>query len=186
MAVSHNNVVTFGLSGKIGDLLVFRKQNGKTIVGKVPAKSSTPPTVLQIEVKDRFKLASKFAKQAIQDSDLLTYYRAVAKKGQRPFNAAFADFFIPPTVSNPTGVYNGQAGTVLGIRAMDNYEVKEVKLVITQADDTLIEQGDAVLQINGVDWAFTCTTSFATPAGCKLIWTAIDWAENAALLELEV
>jgi hypothetical protein len=39
MAKSKNNVVTFGLSGKIGDLLVFRQRDGQTIVAKVPQQS---------------------------------------------------------------------------------------------------------------------------------------------------
>ena len=38
MAKSENNVLTHGMSGKIGDLLVFRNVNGKTIVSKAPAK----------------------------------------------------------------------------------------------------------------------------------------------------
>ena len=106
MAISENNVVTYGLKGKIGDLLVFRKQNGKTVVSKVPAKSSVPPSVLQIAVKERFKLASKFAQQAMLDISLAAIYKALAKKGQSAFNVAFADFYLPPTVSNPIGVYN--------------------------------------------------------------------------------
>ena len=38
MAKSENNIITHGLSGKIGDLLVFKQVNGKTIVSKVPKK----------------------------------------------------------------------------------------------------------------------------------------------------
>lgn len=36
MAESKNNIVTHGLSGKVGDLLVFSQRNGKTIVSKAP------------------------------------------------------------------------------------------------------------------------------------------------------
>ena len=36
MAKQTNNVVTHGLSGKVGDLLVFRQRAGKTVVGKAP------------------------------------------------------------------------------------------------------------------------------------------------------
>lgn len=186
MAISQNNVVTYGLSGKVGDLLVFRKQNGKTIVSKIPAKSSTPPSVLQIEVKDRFKLASKFAKQAMQDLTLETYYRAVSKKGQRPFNAAFSDYFIAPEVSKPNGDYDGLIGTVLSVMAVDNYEIKTVTLLIRKADDSLIEQGPAILMVDGVNWAYTCQSSNAAPSGCKLLWTASDWAGNQTTLEVLV
>jgi hypothetical protein len=35
MAKSKNNLVTHGLSGKIGDMLVFRQVGGETIVSAV-------------------------------------------------------------------------------------------------------------------------------------------------------
>lgn len=183
MAISQNNVVTFGLSGKVGDLLVFRKMNGKTIVSKVPVKSNIPPSFLQAEVKNRFKLASKFAKQAMQDPVLEAYYRAISKKGQRPFNAAFADFFIAPEVSNPTGNYDGLMGTTLSIMAVDNYEVKTVTIEIRKADDSLVEQGTANLTADGVTWDYTCQTTNAAPSGCKLLWTACDWAGNQTTVQ---
>ena len=186
MAISENNVVTYGLKGKIGDLLVFRKQNGKTVVSKIPAKSSVPPSVLQIAVKERFKLASKFAQQAMLDVSLAPIYKTLSKKGQSAFNVAFADFYLPPTVSNPIGVYNGVVGTTLSVKAIDNYEVTEVSLIITEADGTLIEQGLATLQIDGVNWAYTCSSTFANPTGCILLWTAKDLAGNLSLLEITV
>ncbi|MCD0479267.1 hypothetical protein LPB90_12440 [Chryseobacterium sp. LC2016-29] len=40
MAESKNSIVTHGLSGKVGDLLVFRQRNGKTVVSKVPEDST--------------------------------------------------------------------------------------------------------------------------------------------------
>ena len=41
MAESKNNIVSHGLSGKVGDLLVFSQRNGKTVVSKVPKDDST-------------------------------------------------------------------------------------------------------------------------------------------------
>ena len=38
MAKQGYNVVTHGTSGKIGDLLVFRQRDGKTIISKIPQK----------------------------------------------------------------------------------------------------------------------------------------------------
>ncbi|SDF09761.1 hypothetical protein SAMN05421825_1031 [Epilithonimonas hungarica] len=32
MAESKNNIITHGLSGKVGDLIVFRQRSGDTIV----------------------------------------------------------------------------------------------------------------------------------------------------------
>jgi hypothetical protein len=41
MAKQEGNVVTHGLSGKIGDLLLFRQVGGKTIVSEIPEQSKT-------------------------------------------------------------------------------------------------------------------------------------------------
>ena len=38
MAKQTNNVITHGLSGKVGDLLVFRQRAGKTVIAKASPK----------------------------------------------------------------------------------------------------------------------------------------------------
>lgn len=183
MAISEQNVITYGLKGKVGDLLVFRKQNGKTVVSKMPAKSSVPPTQLQKDVNTRFRLASKFAKQALLDPTLAAKYLQMAKKGQKPFNAAFSDFFSLPELSNSAGIYDGQINTVLSVDATDNYDLKSVKVQIMDANDALIEQGEAIMQFNGVTFNYTCTVSNANATGCKWVFTASDWAGNHSILE---
>jgi len=40
MAESKNNIVSHGLSGKVGDLLVFSQRNGKSVVSKAPKDST--------------------------------------------------------------------------------------------------------------------------------------------------
>jgi hypothetical protein len=57
MATSTNNVLTYGLSGKIGDLLIFRQKDGKTIVAKVPEQSKTA-SEKQKEQRKRFQQAT--------------------------------------------------------------------------------------------------------------------------------
>jgi hypothetical protein len=39
MANSKGNVITFGLNGEIGDILVFRQRDGQTIVAKLAEQS---------------------------------------------------------------------------------------------------------------------------------------------------
>ncbi|WP_017259110.1 hypothetical protein [Pedobacter arcticus] len=182
MATSKNNVVTHGLSGKVGDLIVFKQQNGKTIVGKMPQKSSKPPTEAQLSVNERFKLASKYAQQAILDPVLKPKYAGFAKTGQSVFNVAFADFFSPPILSDAAGIYNGAVGCQLIVKAIDNYEVKSVKLSIYLADESLLEEGEAVLQLDGVTWKYACTLATTDFATCTLTWSATDLANNTTLL----
>jgi hypothetical protein len=178
MATSSNNVLTHGMSGKVGDLIIFKQQNGKTVVSKIPKKSAKPLTQEQLDVHERFKFASKYAKQAIQYPVLREKYANFVKGSQSVFNVAFADYFTPPTLSDASGIYNGEIGCLLSVKAIDNYEVQSVSLSIYLADETLLEQGEATMSINGVTWEYVCTTSTADFANCTLKWTATDLANN--------
>jgi len=100
MAKQTNNVVTHGLSGKVGDLLVFSQRGGKTVVGKVPQKRKSD-TEQQKEHRRKFQRAVLYAKSALADPELREAYGKSAKTGQNGYNVAVADFFnAPDTVEN--------------------------------------------------------------------------------------
>ncbi|HTN21089.1 MAG TPA: hypothetical protein VL125_11465 [Pelobium sp.] len=67
---------------------------------------------------------------------------------------AFADFFTPPILSDASGIYNREIGCVLSVKAIDNYEVQTVALSIYLADETLLEESEAVKEIDGVTWKY--------------------------------
>ena len=77
MAESKNNVVTFGLRGKIGDLLVFRQKDGKTIVSKRPERTKGW-SEKQIAQRRRFKSGVIYAKGAIEAPETQEIYSSVA------------------------------------------------------------------------------------------------------------
>ena len=54
MAQSKNNIVTHGLSGKVGDILVFSQRNGKTIVSKAPKERTGEASAKQKEQIAKF------------------------------------------------------------------------------------------------------------------------------------
>ena len=91
MAKQSKNVVTYGLSGKIGDLLVFRQVAGKTVVGKIPQMSKAP-SEQQKEQRRKFQRAVLYAKAAAADPAMDAAYKKAAKKGQTGYNGAIADF----------------------------------------------------------------------------------------------
>jgi hypothetical protein len=66
MAKSKNNVLTYGLSGKIGDLLVFRQRDGITIVSKMPEQQKTV-SAKQKANRERFQQAAIYAKIAVEE-----------------------------------------------------------------------------------------------------------------------
>ena len=61
MAQSKNNIITHRLSGKVGDLLVFRNRAGKTIVAFTPRARTGEPSDGQKRQQKRFQEAVVYA-----------------------------------------------------------------------------------------------------------------------------
>lgn len=54
MAKVRNNIVTTGLSGKLGNLIVFLNRGGKTVISKTPLKKEQEPTEVHQQHQLRF------------------------------------------------------------------------------------------------------------------------------------
>ncbi len=52
------------------------------------------------------------------------------------------------------------------------------------ANGTLLEYGNAVQQINGIDWTYTTTQANAVPTGSKISAIATDVPGNTGTLEV--
>jgi hypothetical protein len=52
--------------------------------------------------------------------------------------------------------------------------LKTVKVGIEKSDGTLIEEGNAAIQPDGLNWQYTTTTANGNNAGNKLLITATD------------
>jgi hypothetical protein len=57
MAKVGDNIVTTGLSGKLGNLIVFRNRGGKTYVAKAPKKKQTEWSEAQEQHRLKFQEA---------------------------------------------------------------------------------------------------------------------------------
>ena len=100
MAKSVNNIVTHGLSGKVGNLLVFSQRKGKTIVSMAPKKSNKA-TDKQLELRTKFQEAVIYSKAARQDPNLKPQYETDAKEqGLTAHNIAVADFLKAPKIES--------------------------------------------------------------------------------------
>ena len=185
MASSTNNDLTFGLRGKVGRMIVFRQFFGKTIVARRPEKKERIATPAQQLNKDRFKEAVIYAKNALLDESKKAAYLAVADPGQTAFNVAFADYFKAPVLSMADiEQYTGQTGEKIRVRALDDFMVNSVSVSITKADGTLIEQGEALITSNGLDWEYTSAALNDELAGTKILFTAADLPGNSTRLEI--
>lgn len=187
MSKSRNNVVTHGLSGMVGGMLVFKQVNGKTVVAQRPRKSSKEPDEGQLARQQKFKEAAIFAKAIIQDPLYKQLYEGLSGKGKSAYNIAFADYFKPPVLSKAViSNYQGQVGDKLKVQAVDEVKVESVKVTLIAQDQTIIETGEASLLPNGIDWEYTIQQSNTNLPGTKIIFEATDIPANSTTLEVEL
>ena len=177
MAKSRNNVVTYGLSGKVGDLLVFRQLDGQTVVSK-PPQHSGKVSDRQKAHRRRFQEAVFYAKEAIATPELAELYATGAKKGKKPYTVAVADFLNAPDIDEVNlSAYHGAVGDTIQVNASDDFEVKNVTIKIVNASGATLEEGVAVHKV-GNWWTYTATTEVNDLAGSKIIVSAFDIPGN--------
>jgi hypothetical protein len=171
MAKQHDSIVTFGLSGKVGDLLVFRRRDGKTVVAKVPYVSSKVSEA-QLAHRRRFQRAAVYGNVVEANAEKKAAYAAKAKKGWTVFNAA-ADFLNAPDIDTiDLSGYTEQPGDPIRIIVTDDYRVQEVKAVITN-DDGFAQPG-----VIGYEWLYTATQVNENLSGDRIEVFASDTPGN--------
>lgn len=186
MGKSKENYATLGLSGKVGKVFVFRQRAGKTIVAKVPTTSTKPPTPKQKEQQQKFARAAAYAKNALLDPTLKEAYTTEAKKRQdvSPYNMAMTDYLRPPQITHVDySAYSGDAsGEKIFIEAADAFKITTLKVKITAANSSTLEEGNATL-VNG-KWEYTTTATNTTLTGSKITLTATDRPGNTTTKEI--
>lgn len=180
MAESKNNIITHGLSGKVGDIIVFSQRGGKTIVSKAP-KRKTEFTEKQKEQHEKFQQAVIYAKNVLKNPVSKQMYdeAAAKKKGVNSYNIAIADLLHAPDIQEiDLSAYTGQAGDTIKIKVSDDFQVKAVTVQIQNADGSVVEQGNALLQ--GAVWVYTATAANTNLSGDKITVRATDNPDNLA------
>lgn len=174
MAQSKNNIITHGLSGKVGDIIVFSQRGGKTIVSKAPRKRTGEDSEKQKEQQAKFQQAVLYGKSVIADPTQKELYEST---GKRAYNVAVADMLNAPKIEKiDLTSYTGQIGDTIKIRVMDDFAVTSVKVIIENSDGSLVEQGNATLQ--GIDWVYTATATNPDLSDDKIIIQATDIPAN--------
>lgn len=169
-----NNVITKGFSGKFGDDLVFRQVDNKTYFVKRTLVSAAPSEDQQI-VRDRFTEAANYASAAIENQEVNTEYKLMAKlQGLKSgYLAAIKDFLTMPEVAGVfTASYKGQVGDVLNIKPKISHKIIDMDVSILDANDVVIESGKAVP--TPLKWKYIATVANANVKGSKLVITSRD------------
>lgn len=172
-----------GMSGKIGDLVVFRQRNGKTIASKVSRKKKGSSD-RQVAVQEKFLRAVAYAKASLNDPNLKAIYQQRAIGDITPFNLAIADFFTAPVIADIlSSGYAGAVGDRIEVQATDDTRVNTVHVGIYATGGTLIEEGAALLDDVTAQWVYTATQVNPTLAGSKIVAKATDLPGNITTME---
>jgi len=147
---------------------------------------TAPPSQKQIQQQEKFARAAAYAKNALLDPSLKEAYTLEAKKRQdvSAYNMAMTDYLLPPQITNVDhSAYTGDAsGEKIIIEAGDAFKITTMKVKITAANNSTLEEGNATL-VNG-KWQYTTTTANATLTGTKIILIATDRPGNTTTKEI--
>jgi hypothetical protein len=178
-----NNLATQGFSGKLGEDIVFRQVGGKTFFAKRGVLSS-PPSTLQLQMRDKFAQAALFASGEMDKPHAYQDYKVLAKfQGLRSaYVAAFKDFITLPEIGGlNTSVYRGKAGDLIGITSMVPYKVTEIEIRIFSPDGTVLESGKAVAR--EPKWRYTARVDNPQVQGSRIIVIGRDRLGRETTLE---
>jgi hypothetical protein len=146
------------------------------------------PSEKQTEKRELFAEAALYAQGAVASADLKKEYERKATPGLTAFNIAFRDFLKGPVVKKiDASNYKGNPGSVIVVKAKDDFRVVGVKVSIHSATGVLVEEGSAVLNsINRNLWNYTATQTNAAMTGSVISCTATDLPGNTASLDLTI
>ena len=185
MGKSKANYAITGLSGKVGKIFVYRQRGGETIVATPPVRTALP-SPKQIQQQTKFAQAAAYARNALLDPTLKEAYTTEAKKRRNvsPYNMAMTDFLRPPQITNVDhSAYTGDTSDQkIIIEVADAFKVVSVKVKITAANNSTLEEGSATL-VKG-KWEYTTTANNATLTGTKITLTATDRPGNTTTKEI--
>ena len=142
MALVRNNSLTEGISGAVGDMIVFKQLNGKTYFTAKPRKP-TKQSELQKENRSKFREASMHAKLSMLDPEKKAYYWMKAKKLNLPnaYTAAIADFMRKGEIKEiDARNYKGSTGDSIRIKVTKkDFAVQNVTVTLHDAQGNVLE-----------------------------------------------
>ena len=172
MAGIKTNVIVEGLSGKLGNQLVFRHlRDGRTIVCLKPDFSRRVLSNDQKAHQERFRAAAAYAREASLSQPI--YAKLAARTIKNAYNLALGDWFHPPVIHS----IEKRDGKIF-VQASDDVCVASLRVMIVDEAGTMLEQGEAV-QLEGDVWEYQPATEG------KVMAEACDLPGNVARMEMD-
>jgi len=179
LAIVEKNLITQGMSGKMGGMIVFRQVKGRTIATSMPTHSDKV-SEKQAAHRERFQKAVIYGKTEMESPEAKAMYEAgKGKKFPNAYTVAVADFLNAPDIQsvNLSG-YTGQVGDKIIVAATDDFKVIWVKVSIFNEDGSLVEEGNAVQKGSTQEWEYTVINVNPSLTGDKIVIHASDMPGN--------
>ena len=170
MAKVKNNLITEGLSGKVGKRLVFRQlQDGSTVLCTAPDFSNRVFSEDQLTHQNRFQQASAYARVAAKTTP--TYAKLAPARKTNAYNLALSDWFHAPVIHEVTW----QDGRIC-VDVTDNVQVASVRVTMMDELGETRDGGEAV-------WVKDARWEHETLTQGKVMVEAFDLAGNVTRYE---
>ncbi|MDR1221914.1 MAG: hypothetical protein LBL07_03425, partial [Tannerella sp.] len=110
-----------------------------------------------------------YGKTVISDVEMKAEYQQKAKPGLSAFNVAVADFLNAPVIDLvDLSNYAGRVGDTVRVRVYDDFAVREVRVRITNADGSPVEEGAAQADAIGYEWTYVATQTNESLEGDRI------------------
>jgi hypothetical protein len=158
-----------------------RLKDGRLILCATPDFSKRTLSARQKEYRERFKEAVAYAREAAKTQPI--YAKLAAGTMKTAYNIAMSDWFhAPEIIEVDTGKWKGKAGQTIRVRAVDDVQVVEVNVTITDENGATLEEG-AATHTGGGWWRYVTTANVTPSAGVRA--TARDLPEHVTELEVD-
>jgi hypothetical protein len=126
MGLMKDNDLTDGISGRVGNKLVFRTTKGITIATRRPKPTETPVTAKQTAHRENFKRAAVAKEEYSQ--------MAGDKAFRNAFSEAVRDYLVAPGIENiDVSGFTGAVGSVILLSVAGVNKVVSMSVTITDA-----------------------------------------------------
>jgi hypothetical protein len=159
--------------------VVFRRWGKKTVVSLAPSTKNRNWSKAQKANRLRFRDAMVYARKALNDPEMLKYYRKKTKGMQTAWNVAVADYMKKPRIKEiDVHNYKGKKGNTIRIVAQDNYRVAGVIVSIVDARGVEVEGGMAVEMPNNGYWIYKAMEPNPYSQGGRIVVRVTDSPGN--------
>ncbi len=161
------------LSGTQGGL-VYRNTGGQIVMARRPRPSKRKPSAAQLQQRERFAAAGRYARKVLADPCQLRAYEALARERNRRADKLVASDFLTPPVVDAIDLsgYRGEPGGLIRVLATDDIEVVSVHVAVHTAAGVKLEEGLAG-KLHGV-WRYLTTAARPGSETLTITATATD------------